>query len=912
MSQEKTVVLMFEDDLIRRVQLQRELQTEDIEIVTPGTWLDTYREIRDHPEKYDVVFLDRIFSDMSLSNVLERPEGVGNVTSGDDLAREIAKINPMLPITIYTTRELPGVGSQTQARAPWPVVYRDKLPDLLDVLRTDLEELRLLSLKLQEMQEGRRGTKHLLANLGVGFQVSDIQGRVWYCDEVFRRVIGESGSPYNFCYCKFHGYSLDHGRCKNCLTNCFLNTLQRGDDREDAPSRGIDGVFYCPTYPNGPGSDPVFQYLHVHSDPLWNTPRIESGEEDPSDAKRRLLAVIETVSQIKPGSELDAMGLTGHLDLLVAALENMGVPSVGVFRAHEVWQGKSFKKSVQGLVARGIEPLQNNFSDIAIPLRHAPKLLISESGQMVKVFKLRNLLDFNLNLKHKLGIPTDHDPICAALFDGQARFLGVVLLGNWGAPLDSNRKLPPLQIEDLSPARQDTHQPPSPMAVLNEIARIMAAKPLAEPLTTERLSMLERVRLNVAARVSSGDVDPLIVVMEEVQTADPGLEVIHVRELKGNMAVSLAYLGGDLRRVSPRAIDIRKSERLTSRVAMTGLPDFLNDVVKWSHGAGIPAYGEMSQIEKNSLRSLPSYGIYPLLTEGAVIGTVSFRSATGGFFDQEKKYFLELMAGLLAQGLKDHISREHESAHTKAEAARARAMEIQAIAASLVLHNTNQPLRAITADIANMRRCLKSPKASRRRLEELLGRIDEQRKRISEINRDFLLFTRPGSDEPQRENIHSLIRRICREQQAGYETPCKIAMDGELEIVWTYPRILEVVLSVLLKNAYDVLADVPSGNRYLNVCLRRRDETSELEWKWPEDTLVIDVVDSGPGVDQETLTHLFEPSNSNKVQGLGIGLAYARSMTRVRSGDVILARSDHRGACFTVYLPFSDAAGATT
>ena len=68
--------------------------------------------------------------------------------------------------------------------------------------------------------------------------------------------------------------------------------------------------------------------------------------------------------------------------------------------------------------------------------------------------------------------------------------------------------------------------------------------------------------------------------------------------------------------------------------------------------------------------------------------------------------------------------------------------------------------------------------------------------------------------------------------------------------------------------------------------------------------LLVDVADNGPGVPQEVAAQIFRPFvTGGRVGGAGLGLAIARDLVRVHSGDVALADSSVNGSVFRFTLP---------
>ncbi|MFI5182804.1 MAG: nitrogen regulation protein NR(II) [Vicinamibacteria bacterium] len=75
------------------------------------------------------------------------------------------------------------------------------------------------------------------------------------------------------------------------------------------------------------------------------------------------------------------------------------------------------------------------------------------------------------------------------------------------------------------------------------------------------------------------------------------------------------------------------------------------------------------------------------------------------------------------------------------------------------------------------------------------------------------------------------------------------------------------------------------------------------------DAVVLDVLDTGPGVPASLRSRIFEPFfTTRSEEGTGLGLAIARSLVRGRGGDIICGARRGRGALFRVSLQFAEAA----
>jgi signal transduction histidine kinase len=117
-----------------------------------------------------------------------------------------------------------------------------------------------------------------------------------------------------------------------------------------------------------------------------------------------------------------------------------------------------------------------------------------------------------------------------------------------------------------------------------------------------------------------------------------------------------------------------------------------------------------------------------------------------------------------------------------------------------------------------------------------------------------------------------------------------VAIDGTdgLPEVDGDPVQLRQVFVNLLENA--VYAASPAGR----VTVRGRREGGAL---------LLDVEDTGPGVDAATRRRLFEPLITTKEKGVGLGLALVKRIAERHGGSVVYSDRPGGGARFTVSLP---------
>ena len=110
------------------------------------------------------------------------------------------------------------------------------------------------------------------------------------------------------------------------------------------------------------------------------------------------------------------------------------------------------------------------------------------------------------------------------------------------------------------------------------------------------------------------------------------------------------------------------------------------------------------------------------------------------------------------------------------------------------------------------------------------------------------------------------------------------------------PVLLEQVLVNLVINAMDAMEATPPGRRHITISSEAR-----------RNEIVIVVHDSGPGLPADLLGRLFTPFVTTKSNGVGIGLAIARTIVEAHGGSISARNSPVGGAIFTITLPARDA-----
>lgn len=235
--------------------------------------------------------------------------------------------------------------------------------------------------------------------------------------------------------------------------------------------------------------------------------------------------------------------------------------------------------------------------------------------------------------------------------------------------------------------------------------------------------------------------------------------------------------------------------------------------------------------------------------------------------------------------------------------ARAMRFAVAGELASALAHELNQPITALVSYL-RASEILAAPLAGQDgRLDATLGKAVREAMRASDVLRRLRDFYQGGKQASDDVDIRACCASVARAvdarlQAVGAVLEVDVAADvATLRADGTH---LEIVLYNLVSNAVDALAVKRSAGR--RIAIRVRGE---------HDRTVLSVEDDGDGVAPEALAGLFEPFNTTKPDGMGLGLAISRSLVAALGGELTYERGARLGgACFRVALARQASAAA--
>lgn len=221
-----------------------------------------------------------------------------------------------------------------------------------------------------------------------------------------------------------------------------------------------------------------------------------------------------------------------------------------------------------------------------------------------------------------------------------------------------------------------------------------------------------------------------------------------------------------------------------------------------------------------------------------------------------------------------------------------------------IAHELNTPLAVAKGLVERLRN---DPDLSLSRSQaDLLGRVIGRLERLSEGLLDFARARDPAYTESTLAPIVDEAITLVRLDRETAELAIRHDIDPGLRLECDADRMVQVFVN-LIRNAVDALRGADrQGADIRDAVAHEISVSADTETRDGEDWVTIRVADTGPGIDPELLSTLFEPFVSSRLdsKGTGLGLAVADGIVREHAGTLIARnRQGICGAVFEIVMP---------
>jgi PAS domain S-box-containing protein len=239
---------------------------------------------------------------------------------------------------------------------------------------------------------------------------------------------------------------------------------------------------------------------------------------------------------------------------------------------------------------------------------------------------------------------------------------------------------------------------------------------------------------------------------------------------------------------------------------------------------------------------------------------------------------------------------EAEARQHREELAHLRRVAMMGEMAGSLAHELNQPLTGIVNNASAGRRFIAKGRADLPKLDGLFEAVVADGRRAGEIIRGIRGMIRKGEEIRGPVNLNDVIASVVRFVQSdALERHCGLVTepDPDLPLVEADQVQLQQVLLNLVVNALEAMRETPVAERRMIIRSARESDGR----------VRVSVRDFGSGLPAEEPQRIFEQFFSTKREGMGMGLAIARSIIASHGGEVAASNAQGGGACVHFSLP---------
>lgn len=246
---------------------------------------------------------------------------------------------------------------------------------------------------------------------------------------------------------------------------------------------------------------------------------------------------------------------------------------------------------------------------------------------------------------------------------------------------------------------------------------------------------------------------------------------------------------------------------------------------------------------------------------------------------------------------------ERERLEFEAKVQQAQKLESLGVLAGGIAHDFNNLLMGMmgNAQLALAHLPAQGPGTS------YLGEILKAVRRAADLTRQMLAYSGRGNLIVENVDLNALIRDL--HSLLSSAIPRKVSLRLALEpdlpgLIGDATQLRQIVLN-LVTNAAEAIGETSGRVAVRTSVCEPQDLPAGTDLDAQRTQLLLEVSDTGCGMDEDTLAKVFDPFFTTKFTGRGLGLAAVQGIVRAHEGSVEIETAPGEGTTFRLWFPAS-------
>lgn len=216
-------------------------------------------------------------------------------------------------------------------------------------------------------------------------------------------------------------------------------------------------------------------------------------------------------------------------------------------------------------------------------------------------------------------------------------------------------------------------------------------------------------------------------------------------------------------------------------------------------------------------------------------------------------------------------------------------------------HMIGNRVFALKGDVNELGHIIRQPELARGTLEELHKSLEVNIERIEELLQDFRDFISATQLTLEPADLNELVGSTSREIfPRRSAVALQIELKPDLPLIRIDARRVRRAISELVENAMNYVTE---GSLRVTTGIATPLQIRQGRVSPAKKYHVVEVEDTGPGVDEDKKKTIFQPFFSGRVKGMGLGLSIVKGIAEAHGGTVYEAGEPGKGAKFVILLP---------